>query len=310
MKVLVTGGAGFIGSQIADSLIESGLKVVIIDDLSTGKKSFVHPKAKFYHLDIRDSRLKSVFSEERPDVVCHQAAQTCVRKSVEDPINDANINIFGTLDLLKLALTHGVKRIIFSSTGGAIYGEQERFPADETHPTRPLSPYGITKLAVENYLYYYHAHYDIDYVVLRYANVYGPRQDPYGEAGVVAIFTEHMLSGKSPTINGDGEQTRDFIYVGDVVAANLAALKFSGSDIFNIGTGEETSINQLFQQIAEFTKAKVEKITGHAKKGEQRRSVISPQKAIQTLDWQPKTSLQEGLAKTIEYFSSIHKQEP
>lgn len=308
MKVLVTGGAGFIGSQIADSLIESGYKVVIIDDLSTGKKAFVHPKAKFYHLDIRDSRLKSVFSEERPDVVCHQAAQVSVRKSVEDPINDANINIFGTLDLLKLALTTGVKRIIFSSTGGAIYGEQECFPADEIHPTRPLSPYGITKLAAENYLYYYHAHYDIDYVVLRYANVYGPRQDPYGEAGVVAIFTEHMLSGKSPTINGDGEQTRDFIYVGDVVAANLAALKFSGSDIFNIGTGEETSINQLFQQIAELTEAKGEKINGPAKKGEQRRSVISPQKAINTLNWQPKTSLQEGLQKTIEYFSSIHKQ--
>jgi UDP-glucose 4-epimerase len=310
MKILVTGGAGFIGSQITDSLIESGLKVIVIDDLSTGKKNFIHPKAKFYHLDIRDTRLKSVFSEERPDVVFHQAAQTCVRKSVEDPVNDANINIFGTLGLLKLALTHGVKKIIFSSAGGAIYGEQERFPADESHPARPLSPYGITKLAVENYLYYYHSFYDIDYVVLRYANVYGPRQDPYGEAGVVAIFIEHMLCGKSPTINGDGDQTRDFIYVEDVVAANLAALKFSGSDIFNIGTGRETSVNQLFQQIAELTKARVEKITGPAKKGEQRRSVISPQKAIESLNWQPKTSLQEGLPKTIEYFSSIHKQKP
>ena len=196
-----------------------------------------------------------------------------VRKSVEDPINDATINIFGTLDLLKLALTHGVKRFIFSSTGGAIYGEQERFPADETHPTRPLCPYGITKLAAENYLYYYHSFYDIDYVVLRYANVYGPRQDPFGEAGVVAIFTEHMLSGKSPTINGDGEQTRDFIYVGDVVAANLAALKFSGSDIFNIGTGEETSINQLFQQIAELSKAKVRENqrTGQKRRAEKKR---------------------------------------
>lgn len=304
MKIFVTGGAGFIGSHITDSLIEDGHKVSVIDDLSTGKRSHIHPKAKFYHLDIRDKRLNEVFSEERPSILCHQAAQINVRKSVEDPIFDANINILGTLHLLKLSLTHGVKRIIFASTGGAIYGEQDYFPADENHPTRPLSPYGVTKLAVENYLYYYQQVYGLNYVILRYANVYGPRQDPYGEAGVVAIFAQSMLSGKAPIINGDGKQTRDFVNVSDVASANVAALNFSGSNIFNIGTGIETSINELFQQIKKLTKAKIKENHGSAKKGEQKRSVITPQKAINTLNWTPQISLADGLKKTVEYFSS------
>ena len=304
MKIFVTGGAGFIGSHITDSLVEGGHKVSVIDDLSTGKRSHIHPKAKFYHLDIRDKRLNEVFSQERPNIVCHHAAQINVRKSVEDPIFDANINILGTLHLLKLSLTHGVKKIIFASTGGAIYGEQDYFPADENHPTRPLSPYGVTKLAVENYLYYYQQVYGLDYVILRYANVYGPRQDPYGEAGVVAIFAESMLSGKTPIINGDGKQTRDFVNVSDVAAANVAALNFTGSNIFNIGTGIETSINELFQQIKKFTKAKIKENHGSAKKGEQIRSVITPQKAINTLNWTPQISLADGLKKTVEYFSS------
>jgi len=304
MKIFVTGGAGFIGSHITDSLIEDGHKVTVIDDLSTGKRSHIHPKAKFYHLDIRDKRLNEVFSEERPNIVCHHAAQINVRKSVEDPIFDANINILGTLHLLKLSLTHGVKKIIFASTGGAIYGEQDYFPADENHPTRPLSPYGVTKLAVEKYLYYYQQVYGLDYIILRYANVYGPRQDPYGEAGVVAIFAESMLSGKTPIINGDGEQTRDFVSVSDVAAANVAALNFTGSNIFNIGTGSETSINGLFQQIKKLTKAKIKENHGSAKKGEQKRSVITPEKAINTLNWTPKMSLADGLKKTVEYFSS------
>lgn len=304
MKIFVTGGAGFIGSHITNSLIEDGHKVSVIDDLSTGKRSHIHPKAKFYHLDIRDKRLNEVFSQERPSILCHHAAQINVRKSVEDPIFDANINILGTLHLLKLSLTHGLRKIIFASTGGAIYGEQDYFPADENHPTRPLSPYGVTKLAVENYLYYYQQVYGLDYVILRYANVYGPRQDPYGEAGVVAIFAESMLSGKTPIINGDGKQTRDFINVSDVAAANVAALNFTGSNIFNIGTGIETSINELFQQIKKFTKAKIKENHGSAKKGEQIRSVITPQKAINALNWAPKISLADGLKKTVEYFSS------
>ncbi|MEW5801565.1 MAG: NAD-dependent epimerase/dehydratase family protein [bacterium] len=308
MKVLVTGGAGFIGSQVTDSLIEKGYKVTVVDDLSTGKRTFINPKAKFYHLDIRDSRLKAVFSEERPDILCHYAAQASVQKSVEDPVHDADINIFGTLILLKLALSHGAKKCIFASTAGAIYGEQEAFPADETHPARPISPYGAAKLAAESYLYYYHAVYGLDYIVLRYASVYGPRQDSLAEAGMVATITEHMLGGKSPTVSGDGEQTRDFIFIDDAVAANLAAIDFSGSDIFNIGTGIETSINQLFQHIADLSGVRVEKTSVPAKKGEPRRSVISPEKAIKALHWQPKTSLPEGLRKTIEYFSSIRKE--
>lgn len=309
MKILVTGGAGFIGSHITDRLIEDGHMVSIIDDLSTGKRSQINPKAKFYHLDIRDKRLNEVFSQERPNILCHQAAQIDVRKSVEDPLFDANINILGTLHILKLSLTHGVKKIIFASTGGAIYGEQDYFPADENHPTRPLSPYGVTKLAVENYLYYYHHVYDLEYVILRYSNVYGPRQDPNGEAGVVAIFIESMLSGKTPTINGDGKQTRDFVYVTDVVAANVSAISFTGSDIFNIGTGMETSLNTVFQQIGGLTKVKIEEKHGPAKKGEQKRSVIDPQKAIKALNWTPKTSLEDGLKRTIEYFCKM-KQNP
>ncbi len=304
MKIFVTGGAGFIGSHITDKFIEAGHRVCVIDDLSTGKRSNISPKAKFYHLDIRDKRLNTAFSQERPDVLCHHAAQINVRKSVEDPIYDADINIFGTLHLLKLSVTHGIKKVIFASTGGAIYGEQDYFPADEKHPTRPISPYGVAKLSVEKYLYYYQQIYNLGYVILRYANVYGPRQDPHGEAGVVAIFTKPMLRGEAPIINGDGEQTRDFVYVMDVVDANLAALQFSENDTFNIGTGMETSVNQLFQEMKKLTKAKIEEKHGPEKKGEQKRSVIDPQKAKNVLGWSPKNSLNEGLKETIEYFKT------
>lgn len=305
MKIIVTGGAGFIGSQIADSLIEVGHKVIIIDDLSSGKRNFINPKAKFYHLDIRDKRLNSIFSEERPEVICHQAAQINVRKSVEDPLYDADINILGTLHLLKLAVFNGVKKVIFASTGGAIYGEQDYFPADEKHPTRPICPYGVAKLAVEKYLYYFQQVYGLGSVILRYANVYGPRQDPFGEAGVVAIFTQGMLAQKPLIINGDGEQTRDFVFVGDVVEANKAAITSPGNEIFNIGTGIETSVNQIFHHLKDLTKTGLEEKHGPAKQGEQKRSVIDPHKAIQNLNWSPKTSLIEGLAKTVAYFTSI-----
>ncbi|MGA1876307.1 MAG: NAD-dependent epimerase/dehydratase family protein [bacterium] len=308
MKIFVTGGAGFIGSHITDRLIEHGHKVIVVDNLSTGRRDFVNPKAKFYHLDIHDRRLNAVFSEERPDILCHHAAQVNVRKSVEDPVYDAETNILGTLHLLKLSVTHGVKKIIFASTGGAIYGEQDYYPADENHPNRPISPYGISKLAVEKYLYYYHYVYDIDYISLRYAHVYGPRQDPYGEAGVVAIFIEAMLSGKSPVIHGDGQQTGDFIYVDDVVEANMACLAFAGSDTFNIGTGIETSINQVFRKVQELTETTIEGRHGPGPKGEQKRNAIDPQKAINDLHWEPRTSLAEGLKKTVAYFASELKK--
>jgi len=213
MKILLTGGAGFIGSHIADLLIQQGHQVVIIDNLSRGKEENLNPAAVFYRLDIRDEKLEKIFSREKPEILNHHAAQVSVRNSVEDPIQDLEINIRGTVHLLELSRRYGVKKVIFASSGGAIYGEQEYFPADENHPLKPLSPYGVTKLAGEKYLYYYQKNFQLPYVALRYANVYGPRQDPFGEAGVVAIFTQKMLTGATPIINGTGEQTRDYVYV-------------------------------------------------------------------------------------------------
>jgi UDP-glucose 4-epimerase len=223
VKILVTGGAGFIGSHIADAYVQQGHDVVILDDLSSGSKGNINPGATFVHLDIRDKGVADLFRSEQFDVVNHHAAQMDVRRSVSDPQYDASINVLGGLNILENASRHKVKKVIFSSTGGAIYGEQDYFPADELHPLRPLSPYGITKLCTEKYLFYYKEVHGMDHVVLRYANVYGPRQNPHGEAGVVAIFASKLLRGEQPVINGDGKQTRDYTFVGDVVKANLAA---------------------------------------------------------------------------------------
>jgi UDP-glucose 4-epimerase len=226
MKILVTGGAGFIGSHVVDAYLELGHEVVVVDNLSSGSIENLNPKAKFYKMDIRDSDIEDLFKNEKPDIVNHHAAQMDVRKSVEDPIYDADVNIIGSLNLLQNCIRYGVKKFIFASTGGAIYGEQDYFPADEEHPTRPLSPYGVAKLTVEKYLYFYKEVHGLNYVVLRYANIYGPRQNPHGEAGVVAIFTSKMLKGEQPVINGDGFQTRDYTFVGDVVRANVLALNY------------------------------------------------------------------------------------
>ncbi len=225
MKVLVTGGAGFIGSHIVDKLIEEGYEVIVVDDLSSGKEKNINKKAKFYRLNIQDSGLESVFQKEEPDYVNHHAAQIDVRRSVSYPILDAKINVLGTINLLQNCLKYKTRKVIFASSGGAIYGEQQVFPAPENHPLRPISPYGITKLVAEHYLYYYKTIYELDYMSLRYANVYGPRQDPFGEAGVIAIFIKKMLNEEQAIINGDGEQTRDFVYVEDVARANLLAMK-------------------------------------------------------------------------------------
>ncbi len=305
MKVLVSGGAGFIGSHIADSLIEEGYEVVVVDDLSSGKEKNINKKAKFYKLDIQDPKLESVFKQERPHYVSHHAAQIDVRRSVSDPIFDAKINVLGTINILQNCIKYKVKKVIFASSGGAIYGEQEIFPAPETHPLRPISPYGITKLVVEHYLHYYKIIHGLDYVALRYANVYGPRQDPFGEAGVVAIFIQKMLKGAHPVINGDGKQTRDFVYVGDVVRANVLAMTNNMPDnIFNIGTGIETSVNQIFNHLKDIINPSIEEKHGPPKQGEQRRSVIGCTKAKKILRWEPRTSLMSGLEKTVEYFSS------
>ncbi|MDE3057734.1 MAG: NAD-dependent epimerase/dehydratase family protein [Bacteroidota bacterium] len=308
MNILVTGGAGFIGSNVADAYIQEGHSVIIIDDLSSGKKENVHPQATFYHLAIQSPAIEKIFQNHKIDVINHHAAQMDVRKSVADPKFDASVNILGMLNVMELGLKYGVKKIIFASTGGAIYGEQDYFPADERHTLRPLSPYGIAKLATEKYLFYYFAVHGIQHVILRYANIYGPRQNPHGEAGVVAIFTSKMLAGEQPVINGDGKQTRDYVFVGDVVRANVLALSHDKTDVFNIGTGIETDVNSLFHHLKKFTGASCEEKHAPAKAGEQLRSVIDHSKAKKILGWNPTVNVEEGLKKTVEFFRNEVKR--
>jgi UDP-glucose 4-epimerase len=303
----VTGGAGFIASHIVDAYIQEGHDVVVVDDLSGGNKNNVNPKARFVHLDIRDKKLDAVFGSGKFDVVNHHAAQMDVRRSVADPQFDASVNVLGGLNVFECALRNGVHKIVFSSTGGAIYGEQDYFPADELHPLRPLSPYGITKLCTEKYLFYYKEVHGIDHVILRYANVYGPRQNPHGEAGVVAIFASKMMRGEQPVINGDGKQTRDYTFVGDVVRANVAALSYRGSNIFNVGTGVEHDVNYLFDNLRIHLNPSLVEKHGPAKLGEQIRSVISFAKIQKDLGWTPTVQLHEGLKTTAEYFKKQAK---
>jgi UDP-glucose 4-epimerase len=302
MKVLVTGGAGFIGSHLVDRLIQEGHEVVVVDNLSTGKRRNLNRAARFFKLDIQSWRLERVFRNERPNVVMHLAAQMDVRKSVEDPVFDAQVNVLGTLNVLQQAVRHGVRKVVFSSSGGAIYGEQEIYPAPESHVTRPLSPYGISKLCGEQYLSYYQRVSGLQVVNLRYANVYGPRQDPDGEAGVVAIFIQKLLNNEQAIVNGNGRQTRDFVYVEDVVEANLAVMGQETQGTYNVGTGEETSINDVLRILVGHTNSTCKELHGPAKHGEQVRSVIDASKIRQELSWEPRTELSEGLKRTIDYF--------
>ncbi len=302
MKVLVTGGAGFIGSHLVDRLVQEGHEVVVVDNLSTGKRRNLNRSARFFKLDIQSWRLERVFRNERPNLVMHLAAQMDVRKSVEDPIFDAQVNVLGTLNVLQQAIKHGVRKVVFSSSGGAIYGEQEVYPAPESHLTRPLSPYGISKLCGEQYLSYYQRVSGLQTVSLRYANVYGPRQDPDGEAGVVAIFIQKLLNSEQAIINGNGRQTRDFVYVEDVVEANLAVMGQDIQGIYNVGMGEETSINDLLRILITHTNSTSKEIHGPAKFGEQVRSVIDSCKLRQELSWEPRTELSEGLKRTVDFF--------
>lgn len=301
MKILVTGGAGFIGSHIVDRVIAEGMDAAVLDNLSTGKAENINPKAVFYKADIRDKSVSDIFVKEKPDIVCHLAAQVSVRNSVDDPCADAGTNIVGSLNILENCRIHGIK-FIFASTGGAIYGEQDVFPAPEGHPAHPLSPYGAAKLAVENYLFYYSNVFGLPYVALRYANVYGPRQDPHGEAGVVAIFAGKMLAGETPVINGDGGQTRDYVYVKDVVAANVMAMKKDVTGSFNVGTGKETSVNELYALLKEKTGYSGGKTHGPAKAGEQYRSVLDNSLIRNVFGWDASTPLGKGLEETVEYF--------
>jgi|PlaIllAssembly_1097288.scaffolds.fasta_scaffold227442_2 UDP-glucose 4-epimerase len=302
MKVLVTGGAGFIGSHLVDRLIQEGHEVVVVDNLSTGKRRNLNRAARFFKLDIQSWRLERVFRNERPNLVMHLAAQMDVRKSVEDPIFDAQVNVLGMLNVLQQAIKHGVRKVVFSSSGGAIYGEQEVYPAPESHVTRPLSPYGISKLCGEQYLSYYQRVSGLQIVSLRYANVYGPRQDPDGEAGVVAIFIQKLLNNEQAIVNGNGRQTRDFVYVEDVVEANLAVMGQEIQGTYNVGTGEETSINDLLRILVTHTSSTYKEVHGPAKSGEQVRSVIDSAKLRQELSWEPRTELSEGLKRTVDYF--------
>lgn len=304
MKILVTGGAGFIASHIVDAFIDQGHQVVVLDDLSSGFEKNINPKAKFVKANICDKNIESLFANENFDVVNHHAAQMDVRRSVKDPSFDANTNILGTINLLQNSIKYGVKKFMFASTGGAVYGEQEYFPADENHPTQPRSPYGISKLAVEKYLYFYNAEYGLNYTILRYANIYGPRQNPFGEAGVVAIFSTKLLKDEHPIINGHGKQTRDYVFVGDVVHANLLTLDDDSPSIYNVGTAIETDVNKLFSYLNQITNAnKVEK-HGPAAPGEQLRSVITSEKLFNKFNWKPSTNLENGLLKTVEYFNN------
>jgi len=308
LKILITGGAGFIGSHVADACIDAGHEVIIMDDLSTGKMENVNPKAKLIKMDIRDEKIRECFLQEKFDVIIHHAAQMDVRKSVEDPKFDASVNILGTINLLENCKEFGVKKFIFASTGGAIYGEQDYFPADESHPVRPLSPYGIAKLSVEKYLFYYEAVYGLKYVSLRYANVYGPRQNPHGEAGVVAIFANKMLVGQQPIINGDGKQSRDYTYVRDIVRANMFAIEYGKSDIFNVGTGIESDVNTIFNYIKQFAKSDCKELHGPAKMGEQQRSVLDYAHIKKIFVWQPTVTLEKGIELTVQYFRNKIKK--
>ena len=307
MRILVTGGAGFIGSNIVDGYIGAGHDVAVIDDLSSGKKEFVNKQARFYKADIRKrSEIAQILKKEKPQIINHHAAQISVRESVANPVVDAQININGILNLLEEGRINGLKKIIFASSGGVIYGDAANIPTPESYePKMPLSPYGIAKLASEYYLNFYFFTYKIPYIALRYSNIYGPRQNPHGEAGVVAIFTKKLLNAEIPVINGDGKQTRDYLYVGDVVKANLNALtcKFIGG--VNIGTGIETDVNCIFKGIDNHIRSGISSKHGPPKPGEQKRSCLETDLAKKVLDWQPRVNLTQGLSITVSYFQSL-----
>ncbi|MBN2251437.1 MAG: NAD-dependent epimerase/dehydratase family protein [Candidatus Altiarchaeota archaeon] len=304
-KVLVTGGLGFIGSNIVDLLIEKGHEVVVVDDLSTGSKKNINLKAKFYRKDLCSSDFRSIYRKEAPEYVVHEAAQISRRKSAIDPLHDASINIMGSINLLECCRKYETKKVIYASSGGAVYGEPLNLPVDESHPLKPRTPYGASKRCVEDYLNIYRKNHGLDCVSLRYSNVYGPRQDPCGEAGVVSIFIKRMLEETAPIIYGDGNQTRDFVHVRDVALANLAALeKETKAKEINIATGKETSINTLYEKLGELTGSKEQAFHGKAVPGEFRRISLDIGLAEKELGWKPETSLEDGLKQTVEWYKN------
>jgi UDP-glucose 4-epimerase len=305
VRILVTGGAGFIASHVVDALVKEGHEVAVVDDLSMGKREQVHPSAHFYQVDIRDRRaVEAVFRAERPELVNHHAAQGNLRRSMTDPAFDASVNILGSLHLIELSVAYRVNRFIYVSSGGAVYGEPRRLPVDEHHPVRPLSAYGVSKYAVELYLEVFREGSGLDYTILRYANVYGPRQDPAGEAGVVAIFTRQMLAGQRPTIFGDGTKTRDYVCVDDIVRANLLAMVDGqgAGETYNLGHGRETSDREIFELVRSAVGADVEPILTQKRPGEIDRICLDASRAQAELGWEPMVPLEKGIALTVAFY--------
>lgn len=300
-SALVTGGAGFIGSHLVDRLVDEGYRVIIVDDLATGKLKHLNHQATFHHVSITQPTLLNVFEMEKPDLVFHLAAQSSVSRSVQDPILDNEVNVLGTLRLLEASRRTGVQKVIYSSTGGALYGDPEVVPCSEDAPIQPVSPYGMSKYVAEQYLEFYGRQHRLNYTTLRYGNVYGPRQDPHGEAGVVAIFIMAMLTGHRPRIFGDGNQTRDFVCVDDVVEANLAAIHRGNRQAFNIATGRLTSVNEMFAMLRDVAGFRWEADHGPARNGDVYRISLDCSRAEQELGWVANTSLVDGLARTVQY---------
>ena len=305
MRILVTGGAGFIGSHIVDAFVTAGHQVAVVDNLHSGKLANLNPAASFFQVDIRDAAgLARVFEQVQPEVIAHQAALADVRGSLREPDTYAEVNVIGSIRLLEAARQHGVRKVLYASTGGAVYGEPEYLPVREDHAINPLDPYGASKHTVEHYLFLYWHNYGLDYASLRYPNVYGPRQDPHGEAGVVAIFSGKMLSGEPCTINGDGTQQRDFVYVGDVARANLLAAT-NGSGIYNIGSGVGTDVNAIFDGLKQAAGYDQAARYGPAKLGEVYKIYLDASKARRELGWESTVSVVDGLRRTVEYFQQV-----
>jgi UDP-glucose 4-epimerase len=309
VKILVTGGAGFIASHLVDQFIEDGHRVIVVDNLSSGIKENINPKALFYKIDICDAlALEEVFKKERPEIVDHHAAHVNVRKSVEMPIFDANVNILGSLNLCELSRKYHVKKFIYVSTGGAVYGEPKYLPVKESCPVEPLSQYGISKHTVEHYLSVFHKLYGLDFTILRYPNVYGPRQSPHGEAGVVAIFSELIIQNIRPTIFGDGSKTRDYVYVDDIVKANQIVLDGMGNEeVYNLGWGRQISDLDVFHTVRRALGSNIEPIFGEKRPGEIDHISLDNSKAMKELKWEPKITFDEGIKLATQYYKKLRK---
>lgn len=305
MKILVTGGAGFIGSHVVDAYVAAGHEVAVVDNLSSGKKSNLNLQAKFYYLDIADSGLDDVFAEFKPKLVNHHAAQISVPLSVDDPLADAHTNIVGFLNLMTQCRRHQVEKVIYVSSGGVVYGEPEQLPASETYPLQPASPYGIAKYSGELYLKFFAAQCGIKYVTLRYSNVYGPRQIPHGEAGVVSIFIQTLLADKAPTIFGDGNCVRDYVFVEDVMNANVKAVEKGENVALNIATGIPSNVNELYRLVREALHMDLEALSGPPRRGDLRSNYLDASLADEVLGWKPKVTLPEGIARTAQYFKDL-----